>query len=90
VAAVEFVTADAAEAMGFPVLRAASGYPPSMTDHEHDPTQHQPAESARPTVGRRDAPDALSTEPEDDRRPKAPPDDSPDSPRPTESPAPRE
>jgi hypothetical protein len=61
-----------------------------MTDSEPDPTEHQPAESARPSIGRSDAPDTLRTEPEDERRPKAPPDDdSPDSPRPTESPAPR-
>lgn len=61
-----------------------------MTESEHDPTAHQPAESARPSIGRSDAPDALRTEPEDERRPKAPPDDSPDSPRPTESPAPHD
>jgi hypothetical protein len=61
-----------------------------MTESERDPTEHQPAESARPSIGRRDEPDALRTEPEDEPRGEPPPDDSPDSPRPTESPAPRE
>jgi hypothetical protein len=61
-----------------------------MTDHEQDPTEREPAESARPSIGRRDEPDALRTEPEDEPRREPPPDDSPDSPRPTESPAPPE
>jgi len=61
-----------------------------MTESEHDPTEHEPAEAARPSIGRRDEPDALRTEPADEPPGEPPPDDSPDSPRPTESPAPRE
>lgn len=33
-----------------------------MTDSEPDPTEHGPAESARPTLDRRDQPDAIQPE----------------------------
>jgi hypothetical protein len=64
-----------------------------MTEHEHDPV-----ESGKPSIGARDKPDALRPDTEDRPDRKLPPeqkkagdttDDSPDSPRPTESPADR-
>jgi hypothetical protein len=34
-----------------------------MTESEPDPTEHGPAESARPTLDRRDQPDAIRPDP---------------------------
>jgi hypothetical protein len=70
-----------------------------MTEHEHDPAEHDPVESGRPTIGRRDQPDALRPDAEDRPDRKLPPEpeedgaadnDAPDAPRPTESPAGRD
>jgi hypothetical protein len=75
-----------------------------MTDHERDaaeadPAEHDPVESARPTVGRRDQPDTIRPDVDDQPDRKLPPepeegghgdDDAPDAPRPTESPAGRD
>jgi hypothetical protein len=65
-----------------------------MTEHEQDPTEHDPVESARPSIGRRDQPDAIRPDSDTEDRPhrKLPPDpeeddtagdDAPDAPRPT-------
>jgi hypothetical protein len=64
-----------------------------MTEAEHEPTEHTPAESARPTLGRRDQPDALRPGaderadrkllPEEDDGEGA--EDGPDAPRPVPS-----
>jgi hypothetical protein len=68
-----------------------------MTEHEQDPTEHDPVESARPSIGRRDEPDAIQphrhgADAEDRPHRKLPPDpeeddtagdDAPDAPRPT-------
>jgi hypothetical protein len=70
-----------------------------MTDHEQDPTEHEPAESARPSIGRRDEPDAIRPDTDDRPHRTLPPDqedddaagdEAPDAPRPTESPAGRD
>ncbi|OLS96717.1 hypothetical protein BJF90_43570 [Pseudonocardia sp. CNS-004] len=66
------------------MARPAGGYPADMTEREHEP-----AESARPSVGPRDRPDAIRPDddrPDGDEEPdrKLPPDeDEPDDgPRP--------
>jgi hypothetical protein len=65
-----------------------------MPEPAHEPTDRDPVESARPTIGRRDEPDALRPDTEDRPHRKLPPDpeesgaateDSPDAPRPAES-----
>jgi hypothetical protein len=46
-----------------------------MTDSEPDPTEHGPAESARPTLDRRDQPDAIQPEAGDRPHRTLPPDE---------------
>ena len=83
--------------MGLPVR---SRVPTDMTEHEqepseHDLTEHDPVESARPSIGRRDEPDAIRPDPDDRPHRTLPPDpadddtasdEAPDTPRPRESP----
>jgi hypothetical protein len=65
---------------------------------EPEPAERSSVESARPTIGRRDEPDALRPDTGDDRPHRTlPPDpeeegptDDPDAPRPTETPAPEQ
>jgi hypothetical protein len=66
-----------------------------MTESEPDPAERSPVESARPSIGRRDEPDALRPDAEDRPHHTIPPDqeeagaaaeDSPDAPRPAETP----
>jgi hypothetical protein len=70
-----------------------------MHEPAQEPTERDPLESAQPTISRRDKPDALRPDTDDRPDRKLPPDqedagattgDSPDSPRPTESPAGRD
>jgi hypothetical protein len=70
-----------------------------MTESESDPAERSPVESARPSIGRRDEPDALRPDAEDRPHRTIPPDQEepgaaaeagPDAPRPVESLAPRE
>jgi hypothetical protein len=80
-----------------------------MTEHDQEPTEHDlaehdPVESARPSIGRRDEPDAIRPDPDDRPHRTLPPreedddtashgtasDGAPDAPRPTESPAGRD
>jgi hypothetical protein len=68
-----------------------------MTEAEHEPTEHTPAESARPALGRRDKPDALRPDADERADRKLLPDedededdgegaeDGPDAPRPVPS-----
>ncbi|HLU59443.1 MAG TPA: hypothetical protein VKZ81_28615 [Pseudonocardia sp.] len=60
-----------------------------MTEPEKDPTERDPGESARPSIGRRDQPDAVHPD-APDRRHRAPDEDSPDAPRPEPSPGGRD
>jgi hypothetical protein len=68
-----------------------------MTESEPDPAERSPVESARPSIGRRDEPDALRPDADDRPHRTIPPDQeearaaaegTPDAPRPAESPAP--
>jgi hypothetical protein len=70
-----------------------------MTEPDQIPTERDPVESARPSIGRRDQPDALRPDTEDEPHRKLPPDpeesgatteDLPEAARPTESPADRD
>jgi hypothetical protein len=71
-----------------------------MTESEPDPAERSPVESARPSIGRRDEPDALRPDvddrphrtipPDQEEEPGAATEDGPDGPRPAESPAPRD
>ncbi len=67
-----------------------------MTQSEPDPAERSPVESARPSIGRRDEPDALRPDTDDRPHRTIPPDqdeagaaaeDSPDALRPAETPA---